>query len=170
MDERPPRYPGGQNARGIRLDETGGLRVENCDIVVEAAGGDGALVAEDAAGRSLVADTHIRVDVDGLYAINAKEPKPGVEGRMRFENVAVTGTASGGSAVSVIRRDGTAFVGCCLDQSGPRRDGLYFGDAEDCRVLDSTLAVTGRPLTADAPVETRAIRYRGNCPAPSPTR
>ena len=110
VDERPPSDPGrGQNARGIRLDETGGLAVRNSTVRMGAGDyhTDGALVITEDAGACTVTETNLEVD-NGRYGIHVK----GGAGRLRFERLSVTGTDAGDYPIETSDRDCT-FTDCC---------------------------------------------------------
>lgn len=156
---------GVQNMRGIRLREGHGALVEDCRVELETVtASDGAITLSTGMGAATVRDTTVRVDADGVPALRAKPPseaeETGEDGtRVRCENLSVVGDAADGSAVHVVDRDGSAFRGVCLDQTGADRDGLFFLESRGSVVADALLSVTGEPVVArDSSVRTERVR------------
>ncbi|WP_123539025.1 twin-arginine translocation signal domain-containing protein [Halosimplex salinum] len=137
------------NVRGIRLRARGNQLVENCTIEIgENAGmGFGAISYHPEHGSSTIRDTEISVDCDGFDAIDATDSSNGgTEEPLLFDNVTITGKATGGAAADIADRHGTKFRNCRIEQSGSDREGIVFTDSEDCLVADSTIRVTGQAI------------------------
>ena len=150
VDEVPPHNT--LNARGLLLRNGRDHRVENCRIVLGENAGEslGAIVFNPDAGRVVVRDTEVRMDRDGLPAVNAPPPSekaPDETGPV-FENVAIRGTAAAGRTVDVAGRNRTTFRNCRVSQSGQRRDGIRFAGSEGCLLVRTTIDVTGDPVSA----------------------
>lgn len=159
VDQVPPATPTGLNARGLRLRARSDQVIENCEITIgpEAAWSLGGIVIHGENGRAIVRNTRIRVDRDNIPAVNTLAPTGLVtepSGAI-FENVRIDGVANGGTALSVVNRDGTQFRNGSVHQPGANRHGFSFRSSDDCVVEGSTIAVTGEPIhRIDSQVET----------------
>jgi hypothetical protein len=166
VDEVPPHEDDVVNARGLRLRGQRDQVVEDCDIRIgpEAGDGFGAVVVHHDNGPFTMRNSRIRVDRDEVPAINALRPAlPQADGPT-FENVRITGTASGGNTVTLIGRDVTTFQDCCIHQRGAGRNGIRFENSDGCIVVDSTIDVTGSPtLRQDSAVTVENVQYAGGC-------
>ncbi len=147
VNSETPGY-GQLNARGIRLRNRSGQTIENCDITFEEGAADsfGGVVFHGRNSGGLVKDTTIRIQRDDVPAIRAfPDENPG-NGRPEFENVVITGTASGNVTATFEGRDETEFRNCTIVQTGDDRDGIAWSDCADCRIVDSHIHVTGTPI------------------------
>lgn len=168
VDERPPEIHGVVNARGIRVRDRQDQVIENCDVLMSAAHGSGALVLHSEAGRVFVRDTRVKVSTDGHNAIRAKSPSRGGDVGPVFDGVSVTGTAAAPDAAVVVDRPGTEFRNCCIDMDGGGQDGVVLTRCDSSRVADSTIDVPGSAVvTSDSTVETVNVSKSGACPLPS---
>ncbi len=162
VDEVPPSPSDHHlNVRGIRLRARSDQLVENCEVRIgENAGpGFGAISYHPEHGSSVVRNTTIRVDRDDFNAIDATDASNGgSKAPLTFDDVTITGGASGGAAVKIADRPGTTLRDCRIDQSGTDRNGIVLVDSENCTVVGSTIRVTGRPIeTENASVERRNL-------------
>lgn len=167
VDEVPPHRDDVVNARGLRLRGQRDQIIENCDIRIgpEAGGGFGAVVLHYDNGRAFFRNTRIHIDRDGVPAIYAIRPDTMDPTGPVFEDVVITGSASGGDTALITGRDETTFRGCCIEQTGEDRNGIRFDDCQDCVVDDSVIDVTGSAtLRIDSSVERTGVRYDGGCP------
>ncbi|MHC3379725.1 twin-arginine translocation signal domain-containing protein [Haloarcula sp. H-GB5] len=138
------------NVRGIRLRAQSGQFVSDCDITItsDAGPGFGAIVYHPDHGSSTVRNTTIHVDKDEYNAVRAVNgDSGGTEAPITLQNVSITGDAAGGTAVVIADRDRTVLRDCVIRQSGTRRDGIRFTNADRCLVTDSTIQVPGEPLS-----------------------
>ncbi|MGN8214035.1 hypothetical protein [Halococcus salifodinae] len=166
------------NGRGVRFEvgslDTAGPEVRNCDITIaDASHSGGGVVASGDIGRFDVRNTRIKVDVDGVRGVLAKDPTGGAyntgtpyDGTLR--NVSVTGSAGGTSAIELRQRSGSVIEGCCLQVSGADRNGVTVVDSDDCVLRNGTIDVTGESVVREnASVAVSGIGDSGTCPAPS---
>lgn len=146
---RCDRDEGGDNMRGIRLRAGSETVVEDCVVeLMEVTSSDGAIVFSPELAAGTVRNCQVRVDADDINAIRIKSPNddtPDDTGPFRFENIVITGNASGRSAIDAANRADCIFENICLHQTGDDRDGFVFHNA-DGKVLDSYVSVTGRPF------------------------
>lgn len=151
VDTVPPHpTPETLNVRGIRLRAREGQVVDNCEIRIGAGAGTGfgAISYHPDHGTSTVRNTSIHVDRDGYNAVHATDAdNGGTRAPLHLENLTVTGAASDGAAVLVADRDATTLRDCTISQRGRDRTGVAFLRSTDCRVVDSTIRVTGRPIS-----------------------
>ncbi|QLD87133.1 twin-arginine translocation signal domain-containing protein [Natronomonas halophila] len=139
------------NARGIRLRNKSGQRIDNCEISFEADAADsfGAVVIHGSNGGGTVTDTDIRLDRDDVPAVRAFPPKDEPDQTPVFDGVSITGDAGSGVIAEIAGRDGTVFRNCTIEQSGADRRGFLFRDSQNCRIVDSSIAVGKQPATLD---------------------
>lgn len=160
--DSPAPLDGSVNARGIRLRNRGGHRIEDCDITIgEGAGSSfGAIVFHPAAADAEIRNTRIQVDADWVNGVNAFPPEDdGVSGPL-LEGVSISGGSSGGFAATLAGRDETVFRNCTITQNGGERGGIRLKDADDCRIVDSTITTTGSPVAledASATIENTTV-------------
>ncbi|MFC3476459.1 right-handed parallel beta-helix repeat-containing protein [Halobacterium litoreum] len=142
----------GENMRGIRLRAGNSLLVEDCVVeLLEVTESDGAVTFASELESATVRNCRLRVDADGVNAIRVKSPNrsaPGdtQRGPFRCEQVAVTGSASGGAAIQAANRQGCEFHHVCVTQDGDDRDGVR-ADNVDGELVNARIAVTGDPLS-----------------------
>ncbi|MFB6139928.1 MAG: right-handed parallel beta-helix repeat-containing protein [Halosimplex sp.] len=150
VDEVPPTISQSDlNVRGIRLRARNRQLVEDCEIRIgeDAGHGFGAISYHPDHGTSTVRNTKIVVDRDNFDAIDAADASDGgTEAPLHFENVTITGAASGGATVDISDRHGVTVRNCSIEQTGDDRDGLVLTDSQDCLIADSTIRVTGDPI------------------------
>jgi hypothetical protein len=159
--DSPPELDGSVNARGIRLRNRSGHVIEDCEISIGEGAGDsfGAIVFHPAAGEAEIRDTRIEIGADDVYGINALSADDGASGPL-IEDVTIRGGAEGAYAARLAGRDGTVFRNCTIDQDGHDRGGISLVDADDCRIVDSTITTTGAPIAlqrASATIENTTI-------------
>jgi hypothetical protein len=138
------------NARGIRLRDRRGQIVEDCSVTMGAGVSEsfGAIVSHGAHEGGLVRNTAVRVDTNEVPAIHAFRPDRDDYEPLEFENVTVTGDASGSYAATLFGRDGTAFRNCTFQQRGDTRGGIYLVDATGCSIVDSYIETDRNPIVA----------------------
>ena len=140
---------GGENMRGIRLRAGSDITVEDCVVDLRrVTSSDGAIVYSSELGAGTVRNCRINVDADDTPAIRVKPPNdatPEDAGPFRFENVVVTGNASGASAVDASDREDCVFRNLCVHQTGDDRDGFLLTRVEG-ELSDSFVSVLGRPF------------------------
>lgn len=166
-DEFPPKEPG--------------MLVEDCDVRllnIDDRGHVGAGIRLASNARSMrVRNTRVTVDVDrgfgrtthGILRINPfldlkryrsdmpVAPKPH---GMHLENVTITGSASGSSAVRFAHADGSTVTNCSISQPGANRDGVRFIRSAGCTIDGGNFRTGGFPLVFDSadPGELCALR------------
>jgi hypothetical protein len=167
------------NMRGVRIaDGPGPVRVENCEISMRGASGNGGIVTAYSGGSLEVVNTRIYVDREyttissdgsrtswGVFIDNPGDGYP--SGSRSFQNVSITG---GGRYMSgmLIRRGDNTFSGLCLNQTGEGRDGIIFEDSSNNTLADSTLDVPDETIVLrDSSVQKSNLAYEGSCPAPN---
>jgi hypothetical protein len=177
--DNPKRPEAKPNMRGIWLEEGGRARVENCDVAITDLTGtysSGAIVVGRQFGTATIENTRIRTDADAP-AINVREPMDSLQGEfapslnrlpdewpVTCRNVRISGDASSGRAVLANRRDDCLFDGVCIHHPQGSRDGIDVSHADGCTVRDSTIAVSGDPITTEAAtVVTNGVREDGSC-------
>lgn len=173
---RPEHKP---NMRGIWMEEGERARVENCDVAITDLSGtysSGAIVVGKQFGAVTVRNTRIRTDPDVL-ALHVRDPMDSLRGKtvpslnrlpekwaVTCRNVRISGEASSGRAVWNTRRDDCLFDGLCIDHQRGSRDGIAVSYAEGCVIRDSTINVSGDPITTEgATVVTNRVRTDGSC-------
>ncbi len=155
---------GFQNMRGIRLREGSDVVVEDCRIEMhEVAGSDGAVTLANWLDGATIRNTDIRVDADGVHGIWAKSPEGSApsdrEYRLRIEDVAIAGSAAGGTAVRLSEREDCLIDGACVRQTGDDRDGIVCTRVSDSTIRNSSIAVHGEPVVLeDASVDRLGVR------------
>lgn len=108
----------GGNARGIRLDEGGGVLVEGCDLHFSDGRSNGALVWTGTQGKSVIRDTRITVEGGQHHHIQMKSRERSTPTGSTFENVSLTGGdrspnwANDPVFIGSGRTD-PSFSGCC---------------------------------------------------------
>lgn len=144
---------GFDNVRGIRLRRGTDVLVEDCHVeFADASGSDGAVVMGHDLVSATVRNTRIRVDVDGVPAVWAKDPEREDsrtdvgDGRIRLANVEVTGSAADRSTIVITKRHGCERTGLCVSQSGPGRNGVKLIGSRDRAIRDAAIRVTGEPI------------------------
>lgn len=147
VDTEPPGW-NELNARGIRLRRKQDQVIEECDITFGAGAAQsfGAIVFHPENGGALVRDTTVRIDRDTIPAIRAFPIAEPGDASPVFENVSVTGEATGGFVARIEERDGTVFRGCTVEQTGEDRSGLILSDSQGCRIVDSHIEVATEPI------------------------
>jgi len=142
----------GENMRGIRLRAGNSLLVEDCVVeLLEVTESDGAVTFASELESATVRNCRLRVDADGVNAIRVKSPNRNApsalqRGPFRCEQVAVTGSASGGAAIQAANRQGCEFHHVCVTQDGDDRDGVR-AENVDGELVNARIAVTGDPLS-----------------------
>lgn len=156
---------GFSNMRGIRLDNGGTARIEDCDVeMLQVTDSNGALTLSPWMASAVVRNTRIQVDADRVDAIWAKQPADGLEGEPSLDvrDVDVVGSAAGGPTVQVDGRDNTRLVRLRVRQTGEDRDGILLQRSENNLIQDTSIDVTGVPLRLeDATAQTRNVVTNG---------
>lgn len=162
------------NMRGIRLRGGRDILVEDCLVeLLQVSGSDGAVVFSPQQRSGTVRDCRIHVDADGVNAIRIKAPKRrllGSGGRIKVENVIITGNAAEGPAVMASDRDGCVFDGVCLHQPGNGRGGVRAHRVSGA-IRNSYLAATDYPyrlLSSDVELADVDVRKLAVDAPPSP--
>ncbi|MFD1586444.1 right-handed parallel beta-helix repeat-containing protein [Halorientalis brevis] len=156
VDETPP-HPNGLDVRGIRLRGMREQVVDNCTIKYgpNAGIGTGAIAIHGDNGRATVRNTQILMDRNEMDAIRAKAPDVDGPVGVVLENVDITGSAGGKSAIRIDERPETVLHRCSVQQTGRHRNGVLLVDSGRSVLSETTIAVTGQPLvTRNSPVET----------------
>lgn len=136
------------NARGFRLRSGQGQLIDRCTVRV-ASGSKfthGGIVFHESNGGATVRDTTVEINRDDTPAIRLFDPINEHSTTPVFDGVGITGTANYGMSVLVSGRDETVFRNCTIDQTGAERDGIFFRDSSDCRLVDCYIDVTRQPL------------------------
>lgn len=146
--DQPPPLNGSVNARGIRLRERGGHVVDGCEITIGERVPEslGAIVVHPDVTSASISDTQIRVDAESVPAVNALQPRGTRTSDVTFDGLTVRGSADSNYAVTVTGRDETVLRNCTIDQNGYDRGGIWFRDADSCRITDSEITTTGTPI------------------------
>lgn len=150
VDSETPGW-GSLNARGIRLRNRAGQRIEDCEVTfgADAADSFGGIVFHPENAGGVVVDTDITIDADAIPAIRAFPVEDPAGATTRFENVSISGAAAAGFTASIEGRDGTVFRDCGVSQPAGERAGIRFLDSADCRVVDSRIEVAERPFVVE---------------------
>jgi hypothetical protein len=139
--------PGFPNMRGIRLDDGGVVRVEDCTVeLLDVTGADAAITCEPTVDGAVVRNTEVLIDTDDIAALLVKPPDGERTEEFTFERCTIDGSASGGAAVQVVDQDGIVFDRFDVEQTGDGRDGFNFIRSDETVVQDSRIAVTGTPI------------------------
>jgi len=136
------------NMRGIRLRQGSDVLVENCTIEFrDVTESDGAITGGHWLESATVRSTGIRIDTDGVNAIQVKDPYDDVpaDGPIAFEDVEVTGEAGERATIEVNEREGCTFDRVTVRQQGDARDGFLF-DKGRAAVRDCVIQVSGNPI------------------------
>jgi len=153
ISDSPPLSDGevSANARGFRLRSGHGQLIEDCRVWItdNSRFTHGGIVFHETNGGATVRNTQIDINRDETPAIRLFRPSTDNPETPTFENVEITGGAANGRTVLLSDRDETVFRNCSLTQSGENRNGIYFQDSADCRIVDSIIDVTNRPLILD---------------------
>lgn len=154
----------GVNMRGIRLRGGYDHVVENCVVeLLDVTSSDGAVTIASELASATVRNCRLHVDADGVNAIRVKSPNADADeavraGPFRFENIGITGAASGGAAVKAADRRGCTFSNLQIHQSGTDRDGFVTTNVEG-EVLDSCISVTNDPFSlSNSQIERRNVQ------------
>ena len=136
------------NARGFRLRSGYGQLIDGCEVRIT---GDtrfthGGIVFHKTNGGARVQDTRVEIDRDETPGIRLFPRENDNPETPFFENIDIRGTAARAHSVLVENRDETVFRNCNIKQSGEDRNGLVFRDSADCRLVNSTVDVTGYPV------------------------
>lgn len=136
------------NARGFRLRSGHGQLIDNCTVRItdDSSFTHGGIVFHETNGGATVQNTQIDIDRDDTPAIRLFPRSTDNPETPIFENIEISGTAAQGQSVLVEGRDETLFRDCLVEQSGEQRSGIVFRDSADCRLIDSTIDVTGQPI------------------------
>lgn len=162
FDQRGPvpiqRWTGDSNARGIWINSndytSGEVLVDDCTFLMTGPDASAAVNGDNAVDDVTVRNCQI-VQGNDWPAITM----PG-DGALRLERTVVTGPTRK-PAVDLANRDGSVVVDSCIQKRGA---GLRFVDSSDCRVVDSTVDVSGEPFSfRNANVETTRISLEGGC-------
>ena len=150
---RCDRAPEGfRNMRGIRIHGGSNVVVEDCTVeMLDVTYSDGAIVVSQLTEGATIRNTHVRTDAENVVGVRAK---PEIEASnpdasLDVENVAFSGTAQSGAAIRVSERDNVNVRDICVRTSGPNRNGVELENAQDVRIEDAYIDVTGTPIVAD---------------------
>ncbi len=166
VDDQTPGW-GQLNSRGIRLRNQEQQEIHNCDIRFgpEAADSFGAIVFHQANGGARVTDTSIQIDRDGIPAFKAFPPDDEPETSPVFENVTVSGDASGGPVAEIAGRPGTVFRDCIIEQPDPNRQGFLIEGSQGCHFEDCHIEIGQQPFALNSSTvtleNTRVITQQG---------
>jgi hypothetical protein len=143
---RPRRSDGTVNSRGIRLDEAGGVVVDDCDIVLEQGSGLGGIVYSNTAGSCTVKNTRIKVNADTYEAaINGRSPGDVITGS-QFKNVEIRGSSGGLTGVRLVGRNGCHLRDVSVKLSGRTTTGLHLIRLHGTTVESCLFEVIGLPV------------------------
>lgn len=135
------------NVRGIRLRERGDQVIQDCDIYIGRAAGDGfgGIVFHSANTGAAVRSTTVTIDRDTVPAVRAFPNEKSASGPV-FEDLTVRGDAARGFAAVLDGRRGTVFRNCDIEQTGTGRGGLRLAFSHDCRIEGCRIDVDGDPI------------------------
>ena len=173
-----------ENIDACRIDSNGngwtGALVEDCEFVYRSLPGDlnysrGVISRPNWGdhGGFTVRDTTIRVDPDGVPAINVPAPGDAADTPHKtvFENVHITGEQSRNFTDSVITikdSDGSVLRNCCINLPNGSLNGVSIVDSNDCIVESSSINVGGAATDfSNSTVESSGITSDGTCRLPS---
>lgn len=173
-----PRGPGA-NMRGVRVcDGPGPVDIVDCDIIMERGQGSGGVVTTADGGTTNVRSSRIQVgenytiprtdgSITSYGALVRKPYESDPYAGLTVRDTSFTGGGSEGSAI-LSRRGNTVVDGCCIDQTGDSRDGVWFQThLGGNTVKDSTIDVTGKTVyRGNASVNVDNIDTSGSCPYP----
>lgn len=136
------------NARGFRLRNGQGQVIEECTVRIteNSRFTHGGIVFHQTNGGADVRNTTIEVDRNDTPGIRMFPRDQNHSGTPLFEGVEITGNAANGQMVMLDGRDETVIRNCTIEGSGAERDGIYFRDSANCRIVDSRIDVTGNAL------------------------
>jgi len=165
------------NMRGVRVaDGPGPVYIENCDVTMKNAQGNGGIVNAFSGGSMVVRDTRVRVEDDyttvgsdgsrtsfGVFVDDTSSRDPGTR---TFENLSITGQGTYRSTM-LLRRGNNSIRGLCINQSGGDRDGVVFEESSDNTLTDSIIDVGDQEVVLrDASVKQSGVSTSGSCPGP----
>lgn len=165
FDQRGPvpvqRWTGDSNGRGIWINSNdytaGEVLVDDCTFLMTGPDASAAVNGDNAVDDVTIRNSRV-VQGNGWPAITM----PG-DGALRLERTVITGPTRK-LAVDLANRDGSVVVDSCIQKRGA---GLRIVDSSNCRVVDSTVDVSGEPFSfRNAGVETTGISLDGGCSAP----
>ncbi|UTF52959.1 right-handed parallel beta-helix repeat-containing protein [Natronosalvus rutilus] len=156
----PARWSGASAARGIWINSnsstSGDITIEGCEFVMTDPSGAHAIYTSNSHEGIEVRDCVIRQDSD-FYAVQLTE---GGSGQTIIENVSITGDSSK-AGIYLSGRSGARLRSLCLQKAG---DGVRVRNSSDVRVENSTINVTGNPVSGSP--TTSGISNSGTCPVP----
>lgn len=170
-----------QNMRGIWMEEGEEVRISNCDVeIVDLTGtySSGGIVVGRQFGKADVRDTRIRVDAGNeTPAVNLRTPIESLEGQtmpsmdrlpeewtVTCSGVEISGAVPRGKAIRLVERDDCLFEQLCINQPAGNRTGIGITRSSGCTLRDSTIDVSGTPVTTDdASVTTDGLVTSGEC-------
>ena len=142
---------GGQVGAGIRLGSKGRqLRVRNTRIQVD---------VEDGFGRSTHAVLRVNPYLDHRQ-FRADMPNPPKPHAIHLEDVEITGSAAGASAVRIAHAEGSTVRNCRVRQPGRDRDGVRFIQTRDSTLDGGSIRTTGYPLVVNVDSSGRFVTLR----------
>jgi hypothetical protein len=148
-----------------RFDFPAGVAIEGCELVIrDAWKSAGAVVVQESAKTVDITDTEIRVETDGVRAINRVEPSRG-SGAVRLNRVSITGSAGGNEAVLLKEADNSIIRDACISAPGANRSGVVFDNASGCSVENANVAADDdRIVERNCSVSTSGLTAHDGCP------
>lgn len=143
---------GFSNMRGIRLDNGGEARIEDCEIeMLRVTDSNGAVTLSPMMAAAVIRDTRIRVDANRVAALWAKEPADSLDDdpSLDVRALQVAGAAADGPTIEIDGRDNSRIEQSRIRQTGADRDGILIQRSSDNLIRDTTIDVTGAPLTLE---------------------
>lgn len=174
---RCDRAPAGfRNMRGIRLRNGDGAIVEDCTVeMLDVTYSEGGVVVEAEMAGATIENTDVVTTANSVPGINVKSPVPelaSTDTAVTCRNVQISGSATGGNAITVVDRDNCQFDGLCVRQRGPNRDGFLLRRASNTRLSNVGIDVTGTPIVLEQSSVHRdgvTVGPQATCGTPSTT-
>jgi hypothetical protein len=159
------------NASGIRLESDrggSGAEIRDCDVRIgDEVNADGGIQIFSNYSDFTIENTRVEYNTQG-YAIRAKSADDPASADGTFNNVSVTGNATGWVGVLIEDRPNTTVENCCIQQTGSNRTGLALDNCDDSTVTNCTINASAQALRIrNGDVSVSDIEKSGTCPAPN---
>ena len=148
-----------------RFDFPAGVAIDGCELIIrDAWQSAGAVVVQESAKTVDITDTKIRVDSDGVRAINRVQPTRDPRA-VRLKGVSVTGSADGNEAVLLREADNSTIQDTCIYAPGSNRSGIVVDNASGCSFEDLNVAADDdRIVERNCSVSTSELTAHEGCP------